>query len=126
VNYEAWEKERKEMWNKYVSHYSQAADGIHSANIFVFEHCILERRLCDKGLGLEGLTDDQKEQIRDIDSHAASIIDNLYMEASVTLDARKGEVVCKRCGLAKPGFKVFVNLPEVGLLMHDQFCHTCA
>jgi len=125
IDYESWETERQTLWNEYVSHYVQAADGIHSANIFIFEHCILERRLCDKGLGLEGLTDDQKAQIHDLDSHATNIIDNLYMEAGVPLDARPGMVVCGRCGLEKKGFKVFVSLPKVGLVLHDQFCHSC-
>ncbi len=125
MTYEAWEKERQELWDKYKSHYLQASDGVSSANIFVFEHCILERRLCDKGLGVEDLTDDQKDQIHDIDSHATSIIDNLYMEASVNLDFRPGEVVCKRCGQNKRGFKVFVTLPALGLILHDEFCNTC-
>lgn len=125
IDYQDWEAERKALWEKYVSHYTQASDGIHSANIFVFEHCVLERRLCDKGLGLEGLTDDQKDQIHDIDSHAASIIDSLYLEASIPLDARKGEVICKRCGLNKNGWKVFISTPVLGLRLHDEFCHTC-
>jgi len=125
VDYETWEKDRQELWEKYKSHYVQAADGVHSANIYVFEHCVLERRLCGKGFDLDGLDEDQEATIADVDSHATNIIDNLYMEAGVVLDARPGEVVCKRCGLKKNGFKVFINLPEVGLIMHDQFCHTC-
>ena len=126
MTYETWEKERQELWDRYVSHYKQAADGIDSANIYVFEHCVLERRLCDKGLGVADLTDDQKDQIHDIDSHATSIIDNLYMEASVPLDARLGEVTCKRCGINGRGHKVYISMPALGLQLHDEFCHTCA
>ena len=126
MTYEAWEKERQALWDRYVPNYQQAQDGIHSANIFVFEHCILERRLCDKGMGLAGLTEDQEATIADIDAHAVSIIDNLYMEAAIPLDARKGEVICKRCGVNKNGFKVFITTPALGLRLHDEFCHTCA
>ncbi len=126
MTYEVWEKLRQELWEKYKAHYLQAADEIQSANIFVFEHCIIERRLCDKGLGVDGLTDDQKAQIEDIDSHAVSIMDNLYMEASIPLDARPMEVTCRRCRLKNRGFKVYIKLPELGEILHDEFCTTCA
>lgn len=125
MTYEDWEGERKALWEKYVPHYKQAADGIHSANIFVFEHCILERRLCDKGMGLAELTEDQEATIADIDAHAVSIIDNLYMEASIPLDARPAEVTCKRCGRLRRGLKVYISTPAIGAMLHDEFCNTC-
>lgn len=125
LTYDDWEAERKALWEKYVPHYKQAADGVHSANIFVFEHCVLERRLCDKGMGLAELTEDQEATIADIDAHAVSILEQLYMEASVPLDARLGDVACRKCGLVRRGYKVYIGLPEVGTILHDEFCNIC-
>ncbi len=125
MDYEAWEKERQELWDKYKPHYLQAQDGVSSANIFVFEHCILERRLCDKGRGVAELTEDQEATIADLDAYAVNIMENLYQEVSVPFNFRPGEVVCRRCGQNKRGHKVFITLPALGLILHDEFCNTC-
>lgn len=126
MNYEAWEAERQALWNKYRPHYEQANAGTEGANPFVFEHCVLERRLCNKMGRIEGITDTQREQIIDIDSHATTIIDELYMEAAVEINAELADITCRRCGRLRRGRRIYVKLPTEGNILHDEVCSTCA
>lgn len=126
MNYEAWEKLRRETWDKYVPHYKQAMDGTEGANAYVFEHCVVERRLCETGLKITDLADDQKSQIEDIDAQATSIIEELYQERKVTIDSQLCDVTCRRCGRLKRGYEVYIKLPELGQYLYDEVCNTCA
>ena len=126
MDYEAWEKLRRELWDKYRSHYLQARDGTEGSSPYVFEHCILERQLCETGLKIADLADDQRSQIEDIDAHATTIIEELYQEGNVTIESQLCDVTCRRCGRLKRGYEVYIKLPELGQHLYDETCNTCA
>jgi len=123
--YEQWEAKRKELWELYRPHYLQAVDEVEGANLFVFEHCVLEIRLCNEGLGLENLTDKQREEIVEYDSNAVTVMEELYREAKLPVDARLGDVTCRRCGRLARGFKIYINLPAEGPFLYDESCNSC-
>lgn len=129
MDYETWETQRQELWDKYKTHYLQAQAGHDGANIFCYEHAVLERKLCHEIINTNDATEMDEEQmgnVLDVDGMAESIIEGLYLDGAVETKTTPADVICRRCNRNKRGFKVTISLPSLGDHQTDEYCTTCA
>lgn len=117
-----WNK-RQALWDKYRPHYLRANEGDSAANPYVFEHCVLERKMCEEA-GVQPKEEDESRRL-DVIDHCISVMDTLYEEGLVAIERNLADITCQRCNRLEKGYIVVVKLPSFEH-ERERVCTTCA